>query len=215
VTVYSSEPNTRASGGRRINITTAQTRAPLNNILQQRFGAQRAAQIVNAVNAGGGQLGSVAEFMVASRMTPEEFAQIRGDITAANGNTVRGLINVNTASETVLACIPGIGVENASAVVAYRLAHPEVLNTFTWLPQVLSTAAIRRAGPFITDRSYQFSADVAAVGRNGRGYCRERTVFDMTRGTPRIVYHQDLTSYGWALGSLVRQTLRTAKENRL
>ena len=38
VTVYSRQPNTRANGGRRINITTAQNRQQLGQILQQRFG---------------------------------------------------------------------------------------------------------------------------------------------------------------------------------
>jgi hypothetical protein len=53
------------------------------------------------------------------------------------------------------------------------------------------------------------------VARGGRGYCREKSVFDLSRGTtPRVIYHQELTSYGWALGASVRQTLRAAKENR-
>ena len=62
---------------------------------------------------------------------------------------------------------------------------------------------------------YQFTADVVAVGPNGRGYCRTRTVFDMTRSTPRIVYHQDLSSYGWALGAQVRQLMRAGRSDRL
>ena len=213
VTVYSAEPNTRANGARRINITTQQERQQrLQPLLQQRFGGPRAAQIISRL--GNDQIRSVAEFMVRSGLNAEDFALIRGDISAANGATVRGLINVNTASETVLACIPGIGPENASALVAFRLTHPDLLTNFHWLTQVLNAGAIVRAGPYITDRSYQYSADVAAVGRVGRGYCREKTVFDMTRGTPRIVYHQDLTAYGWALGATVRQALRAARENR-
>lgn len=212
VTVYSSQPNTRANGSRRINITTAQNRQQLNPLLLQRFGQQRAAQIIVAI--GSGEIRSVAEFMVTGRLTPEEFAQISGDITASNGSAVQGLINVNTASETVLACIPGIGPENAAAMVAYRIANPDSLTSLAWITQVLGRNAITRAGPYLTDRSYQFSVDVAAVGRGGRGYARQKTVFDLTRGTPRIVYHQDLTAYGWALGPTVRQTLRAARENR-
>ncbi len=209
VTVYSREPNTRANGSRRINISTAQGR---QQILQQRFGP-RAQQIIAAL--GQGEIRSVAEFMVTSRLTAEEFAQIRSDITTSNSSTIQGLINVNTACETVLACIPGIGTENAAAMVAYRLANPDTTrNSFTWLTEVLSRGAITRAGPYLTDRSYQFTADVVAVGRSGRGYCRTKTVFDMTKTTPRIVYHQDLTAYGWALGAQVRQLLREAKENR-
>lgn len=209
VTVYSREPNTRANGSRRINIAQAPARL---QFLQQRFGP-RGQQIAAAI--GPGEIRSVAEFMVASRLSAEEFTQIRGDITVSNGSTIQGLINVNTASETVLACIPGIGPDNAAAIVAYRLANPDVTRgAFTWLTQVLSRGEITRAGPYLTDRSYQFTADVAAVGRSGRGYCRTRTVFDMTRATPRIIYHQDLTAYGWALGPRVRQLLRDAKENR-
>lgn len=210
VTVYSREPNTRANGARRINIATAQAR---QQFLQQRFGP-RGLQI--AANIGTGTIGSVAEFMVASRLSPDEFAQIRGDITVRDGSTITGLINVNTASETVLACIPGIGPENAAAMVAYRVANPDaVRGSFAWITQVgLSRNAINRAGPYLTDRSYQFTADVVAVGMSGRGYCRTRTVFDMTKATPRIIYHQDLTAYGWALGAQVRQVVREAKENR-
>jgi DNA uptake protein ComE-like DNA-binding protein len=212
VTVYSRQPNTRVNGSRRINITTAQTRQPLAQLLQQRFGAQRAGQIINVV--GNEELRSVAEFMVASRMTVEEFEQVRGDITASNGTTVQGLVNINTASETVLACIPGIGPENAPALVAYRLAHPEALTSLAWITQILPRAAITRAGPFITDQSYQFCADVVAVAHSGRGYCRTRTIFDLSTGTPRAIYHQDLSAYGWPLGTAIRQLLRDAKENR-
>jgi DNA uptake protein ComE-like DNA-binding protein len=212
VTVYSREPNTRANGSRRINITTPQTRGQVVPLLRQRLGEQRAGQIIGAI--GNGELRSVAEFMVLGRFTPEEFAQIRDDITASNGATVPGLINVNTASEAVLACIPGIGPENAPALVAYRLAHPDLLTSFAWLTQVLERGAIVRAGPYITDRSYQFTADVVAVARSGRGYVRERSIFDMTRGTPRIVFKQDLSASGWALGTQVRLALREAREAR-
>ena len=212
VTVYSSQPNTRASGARRLNIGSAQSRPQLAQLLQRLLGPQRTGQIMGSL--GQGDIRSIAEFMVTSRLTAEEFAQIRGEITTSNGATVQGMVNVNTASETVLACIPGIGPENAGALVAYRLAHPDVLTSFAWLTQILDRNAIVRAGPYITDQSYQFSADVAGVGRSGRGYCREKTVFDMTSGTPRIIYHQDLTAYGWALGLRVRQSFQDSRENR-
>ena len=209
VTVYSRQPARRADGGRRVNITTPQGRGPLNGILQQRFGPQRAGEITRRI--GNREFTSVAEFMGESEMTAEEFARVHTDLTHRDG-VVQGLVNVNTASETVLACIPGIGVDNAPALVAYRLAHPDVLTSFAWLKEVLTPNIIVRAGPFITDQSYQFSADVAAVGRFGRGYCRAKTIFDLSAGTPRIVYHQDLTAYGWALGAQTRQSTRTKKD---
>jgi hypothetical protein len=45
-------------------------------------------------------------------------------------------------------------------------------------------------------------ADIVAVGHGDRGYRRTRFVFDTSSGTPIIVYRQDLTHLGWALGKL-------------
>ena len=77
----------------------------------------------------------------------------------------------------------------------------------------------------ITVRSYQFTADIAALGRNGRGYHRTRFIFDTADGSPKIVYRQDLTHLGWALGKRVRQiannemidllNIKTLKSRRL
>lgn len=205
VTVYSRLPATSASASRRLDIRTQQSRAQLRQRLTQRgITAQRATQIL--ARAGNNTYTSVADFMLATQLTADEFGLVHTDLTATtstNGSQT-GLVNVNTASEPVLACIPGIGPDSASAVVAYRLAHPEALTSFAWLTQVLTPANLRRAGQYITDQSYQFSADIAAIGRNGRGYCREKVVFDVTAATPRIVYRQDLTAYGWALGAAAR-----------
>ena len=212
VTVYSRQPNTG-----RVNVTDAsqQARTRLGAVIQSAVNnPQRTQQIIR--NLGTRTVGSVAEFYAVSGLTAAEFQQIHTRLTASNGTTVQGLININTASEAVLDCIPGVGTDYASALVSYRIAHPDVLTSLAWITQVItSPAALRRAGPFITDQSYQFSVDVAAVGRNGRGYCREKVVFDLSSGTPRIVYRQDLTAYGWALGVQARQSLNPTQENSL
>lgn len=215
VTVYSAQPNTRSDGTRRFNIAEAdpQRRATIMQQLESymgtKFGAERAREIMAPVR--GLQVGSVAEFMVRSRIRADEFVQIHTDIAASTA-VQRGLININTAPEAVLNCIPGIGLEKAPTIVAYRLAHPDELTSMAWLVDVLDQTSIIRAGPYITDQSYQFSADIAAVGRKGAGYARVKVIFDMRTGTPRIVYRQDLTSLGWALGAEVRQILKENKE---
>lgn len=214
VTVFSSQPNTTRSGSPRLNITNVRTGSGLNQLrallLSKGVSAGRAAAIVRNLRGGVGPFSSVADFMLASGMTATEFALVHTSITASVGSASVGLVNVNTASATVLACIPGIGPTHAPSLVAYRAANPAALTSLMWLAKVLDPAAIRRAGPFITDQSYQFSADIAGVGRFGRGYHRERVVFDTTMGTPRIIYRQDLTAYGWALGTKVRQSLKMA-----
>lgn len=205
VTVYSSQPNTRADGSRRLNVTSGDYFPRIQNLLTDKFGADRASGIMSAV--GVADVRSVAEFMVRGHLTATEFAQIHADLTATNAGTIRGLVNINTAPEPVLACLPGIGPTGAASIVAYRLAHPDSLDSFAWLTEVLDPAAITAAGPYITDQSYQFSADIAAAGRFGRGYARVKFVFDVSKGTPRIVFRQDLTGYGWALGRAARESL--------
>jgi DNA uptake protein ComE-like DNA-binding protein len=220
VTAYSSEPATSASGSNRINVrtvNTAQNRQALQTLLTQRgIQQQRVLQIMTRVpqaQQGGATqtnaFGSVAEFMATTQLTADEFALIHTDLTATNATNgiATGLVNVNTASEAVLSAIPGIGADNATAIVAYRAQHQDELTSFAWLPQVLPAAAIRQAGPYLTDQSYQFSADIAAVGQNGRGYCREKVVFDLSAGRPRIVFRQDYSAYGWALGVRTRRIL--------
>jgi type II secretory pathway component PulK len=142
-------------------------------------------------------------------MTADEWVLVHTDLTAttATNGIAQGLVNVNTASVAVLSAIPGIGPENAESLVTYRAANPDQLTSFAWLTQVLSAGTIRRVGRYITDQSYQFSADIAGVGAHGRGYCRAKVFFDMSTGKPRIVNRQDYTSFGWALGATTRRIL--------
>ena len=83
-----------------------------------------------------------------------------------------------------------------------------------WARAIRTTSTALEAGDYITTQSYQFTADIAALGPYGRGYRRVKFVFDTSSGTPQIVYRQDLTHLGWALGKEVRQNLLLAKETR-
>jgi type II secretory pathway component PulK len=125
-----------------------------------------------------------------------------------------GLINVNTATATALACIPGIGYQYAPAVLSYRQGNSGQMNSISWLKEALAsygTTAITKAGPWVTSRSFQFTADIAAVGAHGRGYRRVRFIFDCSSGVPLIVYRQDLTYLGWALGKKIHDQLLAGK----
>ena len=202
VTVFSKEPNTQADGTARVSIATMNS--DTQNILSTTFGDQRAAEMMARVGPPGTRVRSVLEFYVASGMTADEFTQISDKITTHSGKSVYGLVNVNTASEAVLECIPGIGPNMASNVVATRSTRtPD--NTYLWIVDVIGEDGARQAGPYITGQSFQCSADVAAVGRHGRGYRRARVVIDNSSGTPQIVYRRDLSPMGWALGADTRQ----------
>ena len=216
LTVYSREPNMNSSGTLRTNVNT---QAQLRPLLQSRFGTARAAQILNRLGfrqtpgrnpAPQPTFRSLLQFYLRSGMTATEFAQIYPVITVSNARYTRGLININTASATVLTCLPGMDTGAAQQAINYRQQNPNNLTSIAWIVDALgaSSTAIQglQTGDYITTQSYQFTADIAAVGPYGRGYRRVKFVFDLSQGTTNIVYRQDLSRLGWALGDNVRQT---------
>jgi type II secretory pathway component PulK len=174
----------------------------------------------NGRQTGGGNatptatFGSVLEFYLKSGMSVDEFAQISDEITTTNSSYLTGLVNINTASQAVLACVPGIGSNSAPAVVSYRMNNAAYGTSIAWVSNVLDRNSAIQAGPYLTARSYQYTADVAAVGHYGRGYRRVRFVFDLSEGVPKIIYRQDLTHLGWALGKDIRDKILLAQNRR-
>lgn len=166
---------------------------------------------------GGGASGPAAtvtlrsplQFYVRSKMTSAEFAQIATNLTVTTNAFIEGRVNVNTASAPVLACLLNGDLAAAQQLVSYRLANPNVLTSIAWVIDALGQGystdlQALEAGDYITTQSYQFTADVAALGPYGRGYRRVKFIFDTTSGTPQIIYRQDLSHLGWALGKAVR-----------
>ena len=164
-------------------------------------------------------LRSPLDFYVRSRMTFDEFSTIGTNLTVATGSYIDGRININTAGPAVLACLPGMDGALAEQVISYRRQNPDNLTSVAWIAEALGrdrTAALQALsnGDYITTESYQFTADIAALGPYARGYRRVRYIFDLSNGTPEIIYRQDLSHLGWALGKYVRQTWLLAKDNR-
>jgi type II secretory pathway component PulK len=159
---------------------------------------------------------SPLRFYVRSGMTSTEFAQVGTNLTTTTGTYVYGRVNVNTASAVVLACLLGGDLGTAQQLVSYRQSNPNNLASIAWIIDALGqnspdALTALEAGDFITTQSYQFTADIAALGPYNRGYRRVKYIFDTSDGTPRIIYRQDLTHLGWALGKTVRQNLFAAK----
>jgi type II secretory pathway component PulK len=239
-TVYSREPNTNSDGSARINISRlTSTSTQLISLLQTNFGTSRANQILASLGLqssgpapapGGGptsnrsgasaattvRFASPLQFFTKSGMTSTEFALIATNLTATSGSYVEGRININTASAAVLACLLGGDTAVAEQLVSYRQSNPNNLTSIAWVVDALgqgSSDALQTlsAGDYITTQSFQFTADIAALGPYGRGYRRVKFVFDTSSGTPKIVFRRDLTHLGWALGKEVRQNWVLAK----
>lgn len=210
-TVYSRQPTTVSNTTQRINVAAQNARQQLNTLVRNTLGTQRGAAVMAGIPQGT-TFTSVLGFYNSSQMTAEEFALIEDQL---RNPSLAGQVNVNTASEAVLTCVPGIGYDLAKTLVTQRRLQPVPLNSCAWVKNVLDRNAIRAAGPFLTGKSYQVSADIAAVGHYGRGYKRVKFIFDTSNGTPRVIFRQDLTHMGWALGRDVLKAQQTlAKNNR-
>jgi type II secretory pathway component PulK len=236
VTVYSREP-----GSNLVNVASVSPTSQIVSNLQTSLGASRAQTILGNLGImsisgpsrapGGGGAGSSGagagggtatfksplDFYVKSGMTSSEFAQVGTNLTTStNGNYVYGRVNVNTASAAVLACLLDGDLGAAQQLVNYRQSNPNNLLSIAWIIDALGSSypddlTALESGDFITTQSYQFTADIVALGPYNRGYRRVKFIFDTSTGTPQIVYRQDLTPLGWALGKDVRQSLLAAK----
>jgi DNA uptake protein ComE-like DNA-binding protein len=220
-TVYTREPNFHSDGATLTNVNTAGEEG-----LQSLFeaagissAAARAAAVSSAF-ARQGPCRGLLDFCLrceTAGMSSDDFAKISGDVTTSSAAYIRGRVNVNTAGVDVLtALLTGAGVDQntasgtAQSLITYRQQNPNNLTSIAWVVDALgNTSAVLRAlarGDYITTQTFQFTADIAAVGPFGRGYRRVKFIFDTSDGTPKIIYRQDLSRLGWALGEKVRET---------
>ncbi|HLX94902.1 MAG TPA: hypothetical protein VKU37_04080 [Verrucomicrobiae bacterium] len=218
-TVYTREPNFNSDGVLLTNVNTASTE-DLQTLFQN-AGVANADRLASAIgNRRGGAFSGLMNFCLVCRiqgMSSDDFAKIADDVTTTTNTYIRGRVNVNTASADVLAALlMGVGLDQntasgtAQSLITYRQQNPNNLGSVAWLIDALgnTSAAINAlaTGDYVTTHSYQFTADVAAVGPFGRGYRRVKFIFDTSDGTPKIIYRQDLSRLGWALGEKARET---------
>jgi hypothetical protein len=229
-TVYTREPNFTVYNGEDILLTNASTasQTELEGLLQSAsVSTSYAARLHSYTHPTPGttqEFHGILDFCVHCKdigMSSDDFAKIYPNATTSTSTYVRGRVNIDTAGPTVLTALfwgvgYGQGVDESTAqsaaqsVVDYRQQNPNNLTSVAWIVDALgaSSPVIKglQAGDYITTHTYQFEADIAAVGPYGRGYRRVKFIFDTSDGTPKVIYRQDLSSLGWALGDKARQT---------
>ena len=114
LTVGSGAPNTTAQGTNRVNINVANLSA--NVLVQFGLNLQTAVRV-----AQGGPYNNLRELLLAPGVTPDVQQRILDGATAVATQRVEGLVNVNTASQTVLESL-GLTSDIASAIVS-RQSH--------------------------------------------------------------------------------------------
>jgi type II secretory pathway component PulK len=215
VTVYTREPNFHSDGSSLTNVVTAGL-SQMHALLQNAgISTSYEQQLTNRPYAG------ILGFALRCKnvgMSSADFAKIADNVTMSTNTYFRGRVNINTASTDVLtALFMGANVSEQTALgaaqtlVTYRQQNPDNLGSIAWMIDALGNnnqvVTALASGDYVTTHSYQFAADIAAVGPFGRGYRRVKFIFDTSDGTPKILYRQDLSRLGWALGEKVRESL--------
>jgi hypothetical protein len=230
MTVWTREPNFHSDGSSLTNVNTA-SQQKIQALLQA-DGVSSATAMGTSIHrsihpaaSGVNNCNGILDLAVRCRnlgMSEADFAKIYNDVTTSTNIYLRGRVNVNIASADVLtALFMGLNVDEqtalgaAQSLITYRKQNAGNLNSIGWMIDALGNnspviTALQR-GDYVTTRSFQFTADIAAVGPFGRGYRRVKFIFDTSEGSPIILYRQDLSWLGWALGEKARQTL-VAKE---
>lgn len=211
-TIWSTDRNVDAAGARRVNLNSAPpdqlAAAGLNPGEVQQIAAQRLvvpffspAQLLGNPGAGAPPI-----------VSRERFSLVVDKLGVADGETVPGLVNINTCPKPVLLSLPGITEEIAVKITEYRTTPGNDLSNMGWLLNVVEPAVLQGFAPFITCRSYQFR--IHAVGRVGtpydagagsstdsaerpRAFRRMVAVFDkLATPNPRLLYWKDQTKLG-------------------
>jgi type II secretory pathway component PulK len=229
-TVFSREPNFHSDGTSLTNVNNFTSASDMNTFFQA-AGVSSDETVVQAIYdtikpPRGGTANpckSVFDFCVrciTNGMTADDFAKIYPGVTTTTNLYTYGRLNFNTADVDVMTALlmgassnidQDTAASTAQTLVDYRGSNPDTLTSPAWIITALgqnnnSLLAALAAHDWITTKSFQYTADIAAIGPLGRGYRRVKFIFDISDGTPKIIYRQDLSRLGWALGDKARQT---------
>lgn len=213
VTVYSKQPESSRGGQAqsKIDISSGQNSSQLRQLIRETVGDSAYDSINDNIQSTGPyRFQSVIEFYIRSELKEEDFKKMESRLTAGGNNQNVGLVNINTAPKEVLMCLPGLEESDAESIVAKR-ADAEA-GSIAWLKEALSDEKAIAIGSYITVTSYQYSADIVALSKNGRCYRRYYVVIDNAEGNAKVIYRKSLTHLGWPLDD---EILDQNQESRL
>jgi len=170
LTVNSSVNNVNAIGDDRVNIQTADEHsltalqgvtAQIAHAIVSYRGQNQFQTIVDlldvtpAQNGGRGSRGGASGQSSGSQVINDQlFTDIADDVTVSSDSALAGAINLNTASLTVLICLPGLDRQLAQAIIAQRQSN----GYFNSLGDVLKVSGmthdlLKQIAPLVTTRS--------------------------------------------------------------
>lgn len=207
VTVYSAEPNVSSDGEQRININDRGNElfALLREVVKNEDRLRYLSDILRF-----SRFESILDFYIKSGLSEEEFKQIEDKITTSSEKVISGLININTAPKEVLLCLPGMEEADVDALIEKRSSDEVDTDSLAWVAELLPEKAAA-IGPYLTTRSYRYSADIISVSGDGRAFRRYKMVADTQGDGFKILYWKSLKHLGWPLDREIIETLRSSR----
>ena len=217
VTIHSYEPSSGGEGEERLDLNDPRNQSAVQELLIEFIGEEESITVLQSLRSGGFFRRSddltLIDAYYASGMDIDDFSEIMGSLTTGGGSeTIAGRINITTAPEAVLLCLPGLEQSDVDALIQERDKSGTDLDSLLWITEVLDIEKAKGIGKYITTLSAQYSADIVAVSDDGRAFARYYVVVDMAQETPKIVYKQSLHHVGWPLDPEILEILRNGYE---
>lgn len=211
LTVYSNDVQTvlAADAVERVNVNGTDGQAVVT-MLVDALGSGRANELAGRIRPRPA-FQDVFDFQFRVGLTDDEFAKVAGQIvTTTQPSSALGRINVATAPEEVLLCLPNLDQADVDNLITRREDTALDKTNLAWVSAALGQKAVG-LGNMITSVATQYSADIVAVSGDGRAFRRCRIVIDISKGTPQIIYRRDLSDWGWPLDKEILTSLRTGQ----
>ncbi len=188
LTCYSYDNNKDAEGNQKININESNA-----NQLSRSLGISndQAEKIVDGQDYDG-----IGNLLDNNTLDAQTFSKIADKITVVDGDNIPGKVNVNTASEIVLAALMGGGdtaEQTAQNIIAHRetlLYGMESIGELLDVPS-MSVNTFKKIADLVTTRSDVYSIRcVATADRNGKNGAKLETeaVVDRVESPCKILY---------------------------
>ena len=138
-----------------------------------------------------------------SPLTVEHLAVLMDRTSMVNPEerTIPGLININTASATVLECLEDLSQEQIQEILATRDSlDSETLATTAWLVSegIMEATDFEKVAPHITARGQQFTIESVGYADHMGMVTRLQVVVDMNGPIAQTVYYRDISNLGGA-----------------
>lgn len=202
-TVNAVEPAIQRSGRQRINLNTPWS-DELGKRVDERFG-EGASQLLRRVfeQVTFDDDSKIVATMLAFQSPVEDWPDIVDVLTTEKGANHFGRVDINSATQTVLAALPGIEPEQAAEIVQMRDGlTAEERSTIVWpaLKNILEPETYEKLAGRITTRSWTYRLRIAtgvASSEDSAGLLDDVVIYeivvDLSSPAARVAHWRDIT----------------------